>query len=83
MRETSHGPRYGVSVSRKVRGAVARNRAKRVMREIIRRHLDEFSPRAAFILMSRVELPPLAGSFALLDQEFCELASRAGIMRKA
>jgi len=37
-------PRFGIVASKKVGNAVTRNRAKRMMREIVRVHLPHFEP---------------------------------------
>jgi ribonuclease P protein component len=41
MRNGTGRPRLGITVTRRVGGAVQRNRAKRLMREIFRRHKSE------------------------------------------
>lgn len=41
MRNGAGRPRLGITVTRRVGGAVKRNRAKRLIREIFRRHKSE------------------------------------------
>ena len=41
MRNGAGRPRLGITVTRRVGGAVQRNRAKRLIREIFRRHKSE------------------------------------------
>jgi ribonuclease P protein component len=47
------GPRFGLTVSRKVGNAVVRNRVKRRLREILRRHRDLWpSPATEVVLIA-------------------------------
>ena len=67
--------RCGFSVSKKVGGAVVRNRAKRLLREIIRQ--TPLRPGWDFILIAR---PPSAGAnFADLKKATNELLARSQI----
>ena len=50
-------PRLGVSVSKKVGGAVARNQAKRVLKEIFRELLDRTAPNYDYVIIARRGLP--------------------------
>lgn len=74
------GLRLGVVASLKVGGAVARNRAKRRLREAFRRHRHEFSAGVDVVLVAR------RGADRALWKEFEEellrLAGRLGLMEK-
>jgi ribonuclease P protein component len=51
--------RLGVSVSRKVGGAVERNKVKRILREAFWDLLDQLPPRHDFVIVARSEINDL------------------------
>jgi len=70
--------RYGFSVSRRVGGAVVRNRVKRQLREILRS--APLAPGWDIIFIAR---PKVAGaSFASLEKSVHRLLSQAGLLTK-
>lgn len=69
--------RAGVVASRKVGGAVQRNRAKRMMREIWRRNRSRFVLRVDVVLSARSEA--LVAGYRAVAEDFLRLAARAGL----
>jgi len=60
--------RYGITASRKVGGAVKRNRAKRRLRALIHQILPEKGrPGFDYVFIARIEV--LRRNFALMEQE--------------
>jgi len=76
---TSAQSRLGVVTSRKVGNAVARSRARRLLRESFRRHQLDLNTPVDMVLVAR---PSIAGrSFAEVEQAFLTAARKAGLLR--
>jgi len=58
--EGGEGPRLGVSVGRKVGGAVERNRVKRLLRESFWRAIEQLPEGHDFVLVARPDIGELA-----------------------
>lgn len=72
---SSDGPtRLGITVSRRVGCAVTRNRLKRLVREVYRRHKPAFPAGAEFVVIARPEAAKIA--YADVERELCEAGRR-------
>ena len=70
--------RLGVVTSRKVGGAVVRNRARRLMREVFRLHQRELAEPVDLVLVAR---PSIAGRGRdEVEKDFLATMSRAGLL---
>lgn len=66
--------RAGFIASRRIGNAVARNRAKRVMREVFRNHQDILPESCDIVMVARPHI--LKTSSTKAGEAFCELAER-------
>ncbi|MBA3963097.1 MAG: ribonuclease P protein component [Chthoniobacterales bacterium] len=77
--ESESNFKIGLVTSKRVGGAVVRNRVRRRLREIVRRHQHEV--RAGFWLVSVARPAAARASAAELEAEWLKLAGRAGLLR--
>lgn len=70
--------RLGVVTSKKVGGAVARNRARRLMREVFRVHQHDLAEVVDLVLVAR---PSIAGrKLAEVEKDFLTTLRRGGLL---
>jgi ribonuclease P protein component len=74
-RNETGGTRFGFVVSRRVGGAVVRNRVKRRLREAVRRHLDEVPAGWDVVLIARA--PAAEARFSEIEGAVAQMLARA------
>jgi len=76
--ENSGSWRAGFITSARLGGAVVRNRVRRRLREIVRRHQHELRKGIWFVIIARQEAT--TASYGALEDEWLRLARRASIL---
>jgi len=72
-------PKLGVVTSKKIGGAVARSRARRLLRESFRRHQHEFTQPVELVLVARNSI---AGkNFAEVEKDYLAALNRARLLK--
>jgi ribonuclease P protein component len=81
IEEQTSGFRAGFVTSRKIGGAVIRNRVRRRLREIVRKHQGELRSGVSIVTIAR----PAAARFSYraLEDEWLRLAKRASILARS
>ena len=72
--------RYGFAASKRVGNAVARNRAKRLMREVMRLRHDELIPGWDMVVIARSRMPQ--AKFHEVESALTHLLRQAGLLRQ-
>jgi ribonuclease P protein component len=78
LSNTGHRLRAGFITSRKVGGAVARNRVRRRLRDIVRRHQKEIVDGTWIVTIASARAA--RASYSALEEEWLRLAARASIL---
>lgn len=78
-------PRLGVSVSKKVGGAVVRNHVKRVLKEVFRARQDIIAPAYDYVIIARPGLAPYIekSQFQEVVDMITDLFRRANLVQEA
>lgn len=72
--------RVGITVSKKLGGAVVRNRTRRRLREVYRLHEDRFTPGWDIVVVARSRC--ITVPFDTLVKAYLSLAENAGLLRE-
>ena len=72
--------RVGVTVSKKLGGAVVRNRVRRRLREVYRLNESRFAPGWDIVVVARSRC--IKGDFPKITEAYLSLAQKAGILEE-
>ena len=76
----SQSNRVGITVSKKLGGAVIRNRVRRRLREVYRLNEDRFTPGWDIVVVARSRC--IKADFTTLTDAYLSLTEKAGILKE-
>jgi ribonuclease P protein component len=76
LRNDGGGQRYGITVTRKIGGAVVRNRCKRRLREVIRKYEPQDSRLGGFDMVINVKAEMAEAEFKQLQEAYSRVMDR-------
>jgi len=79
--ESSDKPKFAFLLTKKIKGAVTRNRIKRLMREVVRQNKEKFSPGDRVVILASQQAQNKG--FKEFESEFLNIIQKAGIKSSA
>lgn len=77
VQSNGQGRRFGIVTSKKIGNAVTRNRAKRQIREVVRRNLARLPKGYDIVIVARYTVKE--ATFGLIESEFLRLIRKANV----
>lgn len=82
LRSSGEGQKFGIKISKGTKGAIQRNKIKRIIRETLRKNKDKFDPHEKVVVLVKLATKDINGRIPNQEMDLRKLKEELGSLIK-